>query len=106
MLALPETEAAIVSGNAALRGRSETVSPAYACGGSGARMRPERAANRVQTPSGCRHSDKEKFPSDLNGPKSCKMSERLLKTLRQSGDFQAEYRLPPTLSGCSSRCFE
>jgi hypothetical protein len=25
-----------------------------------------------------------------------------LKTLRKFGDFQAEYRLPPTLSGCSS----
>jgi hypothetical protein len=23
-----------------------------------------------------------------------------------SGDFQAEYRLPATLNGCSSRCFE
>jgi hypothetical protein len=38
-----------------------------------------------------RHSDKEKFRSDLNRPKSCEMSERLLKTLRKSGDFQAEY---------------
>ena len=38
-----------------------------------------------------RHSDKEKFPSDLNRPESCEMSERLLKTLRKSGDFQAEY---------------
>jgi hypothetical protein len=53
-----------------------------------------------------RHSDKEKFRSDLNRPESCEMSERLLKTLRNSGDFQAEYRLPPTLSGCSSRRFE
>jgi hypothetical protein len=53
-----------------------------------------------------RHSDKEKFRSDLNRPESCKMSERLLKKSRKSGDFQAEYRLPPTLSGCSSRCFE
>jgi len=26
-----------------------------------------------------RHSDKEKFRNDLNGPKSCEMSERLLK---------------------------
>jgi hypothetical protein len=52
MLALPETEAAIVNGTAAFRGRSETVSPAYACGiaggGAGARLRPERAANRVK----------------------------------------------------------
>jgi hypothetical protein len=40
---------------------------------------------------GSRHSDKEKFRSDLNRPKSCEMSERLLKTLRNSGDFQAEY---------------
>ncbi len=38
-----------------------------------------------------RHSDKEKFPSDLNRPESYEMSERLLKTLRKSGDFQAEY---------------
>jgi hypothetical protein len=38
-----------------------------------------------------RHSDQEKFRNDLNGPKSCEMSERLLKTLRKSGDFQAEY---------------
>jgi hypothetical protein len=38
-----------------------------------------------------RHSDKEKFRSDLNRPKSCEMSERFLKTLRKSGDFQAEY---------------
>jgi hypothetical protein len=38
-----------------------------------------------------RHSDKEKFPSDLNRPESCEMSEQLFKTLRKSGDFQAEY---------------
>ena len=37
-----------------------------------------------------RHSDKEKFPCDLNRSESCEMSERLLKTLRKSGDFQAE----------------
>ena len=37
------------------------------------------------------HSDKEKFCSDLNRPKSRKMSERVLKTLRKFGDFQAEY---------------
>jgi hypothetical protein len=36
---------------------------------------------------GSRHSDKEIFRSDLNRPKSCEMSERLLKTLRKSGDF-------------------
>jgi len=30
-----------------------------------------------------RHSDKEKFRSDLNRPESCKMSERLLKTLQK-----------------------
>ncbi len=36
-------------------------------------------------------SDKEKFRSDLNRPKSYESSERLLKTLRNSGDFQAEY---------------
>ena len=38
-----------------------------------------------------RHSDKEKFCSDLNRPDGCKMSERLLKTLRKFADFQAEY---------------
>src|SRR5450631_2195645 len=38
-----------------------------------------------------RHSDKEKFRSDLNRPENCKMSERLLKTLRKFADFQAEY---------------
>ena len=38
-----------------------------------------------------RYSDKEKFRSDLNRPESCKMSERLLKTLRKFADFQAEY---------------
>lgn len=38
-----------------------------------------------------RHSDKEKFRSDLNRPESSEMSERNLKTLRKSGDFQAEY---------------
>jgi hypothetical protein len=37
-----------------------------------------------------RHSDKEKFRSDLNRPKIGEMSERLLKALRNSGDFQAE----------------
>jgi hypothetical protein len=31
---------------------------------------------------GNRHSDKEKFRSDLNRPKGFEMSERLLKTLR------------------------
>jgi hypothetical protein len=38
-----------------------------------------------------RHSNKEKFRSDLNRPESCEMSERLLKTLEKFGDFQAEY---------------
>jgi len=42
-----------------------------------------------------RHSDKEKFHSDLNRPESYEMSERLLKTLRKSGDFQAEYKGAP-----------
>ena len=37
------------------------------------------------------HSDKEKFRSDLNRPKGCEISERLLKTLQKFGDFQAEY---------------
>jgi hypothetical protein len=50
--------------------------------------------------AGNRHSDKEKFRSDLNRPKSCEMSERLLKTLRKSGAFQAEYEasIPVTRS--------
>jgi hypothetical protein len=43
------------------------------------------------------HSDKQKFRSDLNRSKGCEMSERLLKTLRRSGDFQAEYT-PAVLS--------
>jgi len=38
-----------------------------------------------------RYSGKEKFRSDLNRPESCKMLERLLKTLRKFADFQAEY---------------
>jgi hypothetical protein len=50
-----------------------------------------RGAAFCPSPSGIGHSDKEKFRSDLNRPKSCEMSERLLKTLRKSGDFQAEY---------------
>jgi hypothetical protein len=41
--------------------------------------------------AGNRHSDKEKFRSDLNRPKGCEMSERFLKTLRKFGAFQAEY---------------
>jgi hypothetical protein len=41
--------------------------------------------------AGNRHSDKEKFRSDLNRPESCERSEPLLKTLGKSGDFQAEY---------------
>jgi len=39
---------------------------------------------------GNRHSDKEKFRGDLNRPESCEMSERLLKTLRNSRDFRAD----------------
>jgi len=42
----------------------------------------ERAANRMQTPSGYRHSDKEKFCNDLNELKTLKVSERPLKTLQ------------------------
>jgi len=37
------------------------------------------------------HSDKEKFCSDLNRSKSCKISEWVLKTLQKFEDFQAEY---------------
>jgi len=36
-----------------------------------------------RTWGGNRHSDKEIFRSDLNQPKSCKMSERLLNALRK-----------------------
>jgi hypothetical protein len=46
---------------------------------------------RTNAEAGNRHSDNEKFCSDRNGSKAAKMSERLLKTLRKSGDFQAEY---------------
>jgi hypothetical protein len=56
--------------------------------------------------AGNRHSDKEKFRNDLKRPKSRDLSEQTLKTLGRFGDFQAEYVLSPTLSGCSSRCFE
>jgi hypothetical protein len=41
---------------------------------------------------GSRHSDEEKFHSDLDRPKSCEMPQRPLKMLRNSADFQAEYR--------------
>ena len=51
-----------------------------------------------------RHSDKEKFHSDLNRPESYEMSERLLKTLRKSGDFQAEYE--GSISSISLQCFQ
>lgn len=44
-----------------------------------------------------RHSDKEKFRSDLNRPEGCKMSERLLKTLWKFADFQAEYKRDDSL---------
>src|SRR6266436_365303 len=40
---------------------------------------------------GGRHSDKEKIFEVIS---ITQMSERLLKTLRKSGDFQVEYRLP------------
>ena len=41
--------------------------------------------------AGNRHSDKEKFRSDLNRPESCEVSEPPLKALRKSGDLHAEY---------------
>src|SRR5258708_35593951 len=49
----------------------------------------------------------EKFRSDLNRPKSCEMSERLLKTLRKSGDFQAEYEgsIPFTRSSAPRKTY-
>jgi hypothetical protein len=50
-----------------------------------------RAVTRYNDLRVDRHSDKEKFCSDLNRPTSCEMSERPLKTLGKSGDFQAEY---------------
>jgi hypothetical protein len=51
----------------------------------------ERATARTERLGGNRPSDKEKFRSDLNRPNSCEMSEWLLKTLQNSGDFQFEY---------------
>jgi hypothetical protein len=55
-----------------------------------------------------RHSDKEKFRSDLNRPESYEMSERLLKTLRKFADFQSEYSSGaasrPALKALSFRC--
>jgi methyl-accepting chemotaxis protein len=53
-----------------------------------------------------RHSDKEKFRSDLNRPKNLRNIRTAFENTRIFPDFQAEYRLPPTLSGCSSRCLE
>jgi hypothetical protein len=50
-----------------------------------------RGAAFCASPSGIGHSDKEKFRSDLNHAESSEMSEWLLKTLQQFGDFQAEY---------------
>jgi hypothetical protein len=51
------------------------------------------------------HSDKEKFRSDLNRPESYEMSERLLKTLRKSGDFQTESEgsIPSTRSSAPAK---
>jgi hypothetical protein len=44
------------------------------------------------------YSDKEKFRNDLNRPESYEMSERHLKTLRKSGDFQGFESLHPLQS--------
>jgi len=84
MLALPETEAAIVGGIAAFRGCPKPLTPHMRvdCGEGRRTDALERAANRMQTPSGYRHSDKEKFCNDLNELKTLKMSERPLKTLQ------------------------
>jgi hypothetical protein len=59
-------------------------------------MRPERAENRVQTPNGYRHSDKEKFRRDLNAPKTPKMSEQHLKTLQffETSKLNTRVRFP------------
>jgi hypothetical protein len=56
-------------------------------------MSSSRQAGLVAPPFGRSnsHSDKEKFCSDLNRPKSCKISEWVLKTLQKFEDFQAEY---------------
>jgi hypothetical protein len=53
---------------------------------------------------GRRHSDKEKFRSNLNRPDCWKMSEQALKTLRKSGDFQAEYTLALSQMATISEC--
>jgi hypothetical protein len=51
----------------------------------------ERATARNERLGGNRYSDQEKFRNDLNRPNCCEMSEGLLKTLQNSGNFQAEY---------------
>jgi hypothetical protein len=51
-----------------------------------------------------RHSDKEKFRSDLNRSKNGEMSERLLKTLQKSWDFQAEYEGSIPFTRFNVRC--
>jgi hypothetical protein len=56
-----------------------------------ARVRPLVQLVQEKTRGRNRHSDKAKSRSDLNRPESGEISERLLKTLRNSGDFQAEY---------------
>jgi hypothetical protein len=53
-------------------------------------LSPQLLSSKERTLRLCRHSDKEKFRSDLNRPKGWEMSERLLKTLRKSGDCLSE----------------
>jgi hypothetical protein len=53
---------------------------------------------------GNRHSDKEKLRSDLNRSESCEISERLLKTLWKSEDFQAEYEGSIPFTRFNVRC--
>ena len=105
MLALPETEAAIVSGTGAFRGRSEAVSPAYACGllGRSGAPCPERAANRVK---------RQVTNAILTKRNSVVISKgsKKLKNVRTALENTAKIRrLPsgiPQVAGGSSRCFE
>ena len=58
--------------------------------------------------TGNRHSDKEKFCNDLNGPKTPKMSERPLKTLQYFETSKLNTPRPldqtATISECRYRC--
>jgi hypothetical protein len=84
--------------SAALNTRSHGATLRRACIGAVSTSQPKphkRAAGSVTNKSHItngrwllaaasvdRHSDRDKFANDLNRPKSCEMSERLLKKLR------------------------